>query len=129
MIEAERVPDRQYFLSHMQIMRCPDREGRERLFRRTNLQYRHIMVGICADEGGLMLGPIGQRHGNRIRPVYHMKIGDDMSLFVPDESGPGTLWNFKEIERPGVSLNRRIRNKNHGFRHPFEYGNRGSPTC
>ena len=74
----------------------------------------------------LCFAPIGQRDGDRIGPVDDMKIGDDVPLLVPDKSRSGPLRDFKEIERPGISLNRRIRDEDHGFGRPLEHGHRGS---
>ena len=54
-----------------------------------------------------------------------MEIGDDVSLFVPDKSRSGSLGGFKKIERPGVPLNRRVRDKDHGLRGPLEHGHGG----
>ena len=125
MIEAERIPDRQHFLPDVQIMRRPDGDGRERLLRHTNLQYHHIVIWVGTDERGLMFSPICQRDGDRICSVDDMKIGDDVPLLVPDESRSGPLRDLKEIERPGVSLNRSIRDEDNGFRRPLEHGHRG----
>src|SRR6266850_2868745 len=72
-----------------------------------------------------MLRPICQRDGDRICPVDDMKIGDDVPLLVPDKPRSGPLRDLKEIERPGVSLNRRIRDIDYGFRCPLEHGHRG----
>ena len=84
-------------------------------FRRLNLQHRHIVIGIGADNCSLMFCPVGQRDRDRIGPIDHVKIGDDVSLLVPDKSRPGPLRGLQEIERPGVSLNRRIRDEDHGL--------------
>src|SRR4026208_123736 len=121
MIEAERVSDRQDLLPNAQIMRYPDDDGRERLFWGTNLQDRQIVIGIGADERRLILRPIGQCNGDRIRPIDDMEIGDNVPLLVPHESRSGPLRDFKSIERPWVSLNRSIRDKDYGFRPPFEH--------
>ena len=125
MIEAEGIPDRQDFLPDTQVVRRPDGERRERVFRRTNLQHGHIVIGVGADERGLMLRSIGQRDSDRVCPVDDMKIRDDVPLLVPDEPCPGALRGLEEIEGPGVSLNRRIRNEDHRFRRPFEHSHCG----
>jgi hypothetical protein len=49
-----------------------------------------------------------------------MEVGDDVALPAPDESCPGSLRHFKQIERPGVTLHRPVRDKHDGSRRPLE---------
>src|SRR5262245_1172363 len=83
------------------------------------------MVGVDADHRRLVLHTIAQRDFDRIGSVDHVEVRDNMSLLVPDKSGAGALRHLQRIERPKISLDRRIGDEDDGPGNLVEDGHRG----
>src|SRR6185503_21103516 len=83
--EAERVADGEHRLADAQFVGATDRHDRQRA--EADLEDREVRVRIDADESRRAGLAVLQLHLDLLRLCYHMEVGDDVTLHVPDNPG------------------------------------------
>lgn len=69
-------------------------------------QYRQVFVRVDSDELGRVGAAIRKTHRERVTAPHHMKIGDDVSVVIPDEATSGALADLpgRAIEATSLPL-------------------------
>ena len=107
LVEAERVPDREHLLPHLQPLARADENRRQLLRRSRDPEDGEILVRLDADDGGLPVRLVRERDDGGVGPGDDVKIRDDVSLPVPQKARARALRHLGHLEEVDRALGER----------------------
>ena len=84
----ERVADGEHDVADRHRIGVAELEGGKRFVPRIDAQDREVGRFVAADERGLELAAVGQRHDDLVAVLHHVMVGDDDSVGGDDHAGP-----------------------------------------
>ena len=84
---AQRVADGNHTVAHVQVIGIADDHRGQAL--RIDLQHRHIVALIKANDPGIVLGTVISGNGNGVGALHHMVVGQDIAVVRKEEAGTG----------------------------------------
>ena len=90
-------------MSHLEVCAGADRNGGRALEADADFEHRDIVGRTHADQRGLVIAAVGQLDRGIRRPLDHMKVGNDMTGVIPDETRTRPARHGKDVARPGIA--------------------------
>src|SRR5271156_1415562 len=94
-LKSKRVPNRQNFLSHLQVRRIPQRQSHQGFAFRLNLDQRHIVPRIGPNKLRRIPRLVPQNHFDRLRLLHHVKIRQNKSPRIDHKPRPRSFHRHR----------------------------------
>ena len=104
--QSKRIADGKHFLSDAEVTRVA--QGRRHQVRSADLDHRKIVTLICANHLRRVVALVVQRDFNILGALDHVEVGEDVSLFVENESRTLAFLRhhaIKEVKAHGARAN------------------------